>query len=345
MGLLASNLTEEAILEAIRARRTFYISPNGQNMALVMRANGYWMGSAIPHTGTISFVIRVYDPNAPNNDQLRLRLYDNGVPVIATTQSTSASVDWYTWTPTISGVLGHYYYAEAYYNGWWIPAYSSPIWVEQPPVAEAGVSQLVATGAVVTLDGSSSWDPDGDALVYQWDQDSGPALSLNQDNVALVTFTAPVTPGEAVFRLTVTDPGSLSDTDTTVVTITDKPILSISKSGPISVEPGELITYTLTVTNDGSTAATGVVITDAVPNGATYVSGGTLMPGNVVSWTMPSLAANGGVAQVTFTVTAPQGIANADYRVSSAEGVSAVGDVTVFTNWRDIYLPVIMKVQ
>jgi uncharacterized repeat protein (TIGR01451 family) len=212
-------------------------------------------------------------------------------------------------------------------------------------VAEAGVSQTVAPGAVVKLNGSSSWDPDGDALAYQWSQESGLAVSLNQDNTAQATFTAPDTLGDAVFRLTVTDPGGLSGTDTMVVTITDKPVLSITKSGPTVVGPGELITYTLTVTNSGITTATNVVITDAIPAGATYVSGGTPMPGNVVSWTGLDLAANGGVAQVTFAVTATQGIANADYRVSSAEGVSAVGSVTVFTNWRDIYLPVIMKTR
>jgi uncharacterized repeat protein (TIGR01451 family) len=342
MGLLASSLTEEAILEAVRARRTFYVSPNGQNVALVMRANGYWMGSAIPNTGTINFVVNVYDPNATGN-RLRLALYDNGVRVLVTSLSTYPGTAMYTWTPGITGKLGHYYYAEAYYDDWWIPAYSSPIWVEQIPVAEAGAAQTVRPGVVVTLDGSSSWDPDGDALAYQWSQDSGPLASLNGANTAQPTFIAPDTLGDAVFRLAVTDPGGLSDADTTVVTVTDKPILSITKSGPATARPGELITYTLTITNSGATTATGVVITDAVPVGATYIDGGTLVSSNVVSWELSSLAANEGVNQVTFTVTANQAIANLDYRVSCAEGVSAVGTVPVLTNWRKYYLPIMMK--
>jgi uncharacterized repeat protein (TIGR01451 family) len=146
-----------------------------------------------------------------------------------------------------------------------------------------------------------------------------------------------------VFRLTVTDPGGLSDTDTTEVTITEQPILAITKDGPVTVEPGKYITYTLAVTNSGITPATEVVITDAIPAGAQYVRGGTLMPGNVVSWTRSTLAAGGGVTQVSFVVTTTQGIANGDYRVSCAEGMFAQGDVTVFTNFRKIYFPILMK--
>jgi uncharacterized repeat protein (TIGR01451 family) len=339
VGLVASGLSREAILDALKARRTFYVSPNGQNFALTMRANGYWMGSAVPDTSTLNFTITAHDPNASGRP-LRLALYDNGVRVVEASLSGAVS---YVWKPGVPARLGHYYFAEAYYDDWWVPAYSSPIWVEQIPVAEAGAAQTVAPGAVVTLDGSSSWDPDGDALAYHWSRESGPLVSLNGGNTARPTFTAPDTLGNIVFRLTVTDPGSLSDTDTTVVTVTDKPILSITKSGPTTARPGELMTYTLTITNSGITTATGLVITDAVPVGATYINGGTLVSSSVVSWELLSLAAYGGVAQVTFMVTTNQAIANVDYRLSCAEGVSAVGAVPVFTNWRKYYLPVMMK--
>jgi len=278
MGLVASALTKDGLLEAIRARRTFYVSPSGQNVALVMRANGYWMGSAIPETSTINFSITVYDPNA-DGAMLKLALYDNGVRVANTSLPTNSGTDSYTWTPTISGRLGHYYYAEATYDGWLYPAYCSPIWVERSPIAEAGRDQIVAPGTLVTLDGSSSWDADGDILAYRWTREGGPQVTLSQNNAAQVTFTAPVTLGQAVFRLLVTDPGSLSDDDTTGVTITDQPILAISKSGPQIVGPGDPITYTLSVSNSGISAATGVVVTDSIPAGANYGGGGTLMSG------------------------------------------------------------------
>ena len=166
---------------------------------------------------------------------------------------------------------------------------------------------------------------------------------MNNANSAQPSFVAPGTLGDAVFRLTVVDTGSLSSADTTMVSITAAPILSISKSGPAKAEPGELINYILTVTNHGITPANDVVITDAVPGGATYASGGTLRLGNIVSWTVPTLAANGGTAQVSFTVTAAQPIVNFDYRASCSGCTPATGSVAVFTNWGKIYLPVIHK--
>lgn len=39
---------------------------------------------------------------------------------------------------------------------------------ENPPIADAGTDRNVITGSLVTLDGSSSWDPDGDVLSYSW---------------------------------------------------------------------------------------------------------------------------------------------------------------------------------
>ena len=340
MGLLAPALTKEAILDALRVRRTFFVSPSGQRVALAMQANGYWMGSAIPNTAVINFTITVHDPDTPGS-VLYLNLYDNGTRIASAALPGTTVV---TWQPIVTGRLGHYYYAEAYHKGWLYAAYSSPIWVEQPPVAEAGASQTVAPGALVTLDGRASWDPDGDALAYRWTQTTGPAVSLNQTGAAQATFTAPAELGQLKFTLIVTDPGGLSADDLTTVTVTNEPILAIVKTGPAEAPPGARITYTLTVTNSGISTATNIVITDAVPVGAYYVNGGAWQPGNVVSWTLPSLPA-GELAQVSFVVTATQGIANRAYRVSCVEGVSASGQQAVLTNWRQYYLPIMMKMR
>ncbi len=339
MGVVAPALTREAILEALRARRTFFVSPDDRNLALVLQANGYWMGSAIPNTATINFVITAHDPD-PKGQPLRLALYDNGVRVASSTVLPSSQT--YRWTPAVTGRLGHYYYAEAYRDGWHFPAYSSPIWVERPPVAKAGPSQIVPPGATVTLDGRASWDPDGDALAYRWNQLTGASVTLSGANSDRPTFTALATLGDLDFRLTVVDTGSLTGQDQTRVTVTDKPILRISKQAPATTAPGELIVYTLTVTNIGISPASGVVITDVLPVGATYVGGGALS-GNIVTWTVPTLAANGGVTQVTFTVSAERGLANAYYGAACTGCVPAVGQAIIFTNASKIYLPVMFK--
>ena len=72
---------------------------------------------------------------------------------------------------------------------------------------------------------------------------------------------------------------------------------------------GDIITYTIEVTNTGLAAATNVVVTDAVPNGfagITNISAGGALAGNTVTWTIPSVGV-GQTATVTFdaTVLAP----------------------------------------
>ena len=91
------------------------------------------------------------------------------------------------------------------------------------PTADAGPDQLgVWEGALVTLDGSGSSDPDDDPLRYRWNQLSGQSVVLSSRNVVNPTFTAPQgLTADAVlsFRLLVTDPSTRFDSDTVTVTV------------------------------------------------------------------------------------------------------------------------------
>ncbi len=87
------------------------------------------------------------------------------------------------------------------------------------PVADAGSAQTVNAGDAVSLDGSGSSDPDGDALTYAWTQTSGPSVTLSGGNSASPGFTAPSGDGTLVFSLTVNDGTAGSAADTVVVTV------------------------------------------------------------------------------------------------------------------------------
>ncbi|RYP85914.1 hypothetical protein EKO23_11460, partial [Nocardioides guangzhouensis] len=93
----------------------------------------------------------------------------------------------------------------------------------QPPVAEAGPAQSVATGSTVTLDGTGSSDVNNDPLTYQWTQTAGPAVTLSSATAAKPTFTAPATAANLTFQLTVNDGQFTSPPDTVTVSVTAPP--------------------------------------------------------------------------------------------------------------------------
>jgi hypothetical protein len=91
----------------------------------------------------------------------------------------------------------------------------------QPPVADAGPDQRVNEGDLVSLNGSSSFDPDGEIISYAWgiedSDDDAPPISLSGQNTSIATFTAPtivggVSANSYLFELTVTDNDGLMDT-------------------------------------------------------------------------------------------------------------------------------------
>jgi choice-of-anchor B domain-containing protein len=90
------------------------------------------------------------------------------------------------------------------------------------PNAVAGAGQTVVGGAVVTLNGGQSNDPDGDSLTFQWQQTGGTPVSLSDATSAVAQFTSPTVTSDTMlqFRLTVTDPSNLSDAASTTVTVT-----------------------------------------------------------------------------------------------------------------------------
>lgn len=77
--------------------------------------------------------------------------------------------------------------------------------IKSPPIADAGVDQLVYEGDLVTLDGTKSYSPDNDSLTYFWTTPNG--IELSSDSAAKPTFIAPQIMKDTTytFALTVSD--------------------------------------------------------------------------------------------------------------------------------------------
>jgi hypothetical protein len=84
------------------------------------------------------------------------------------------------------------------------------------PIANAGTDQKVEVGDVVTLDGSTSSDPDGDKLAFHWIAPTG--IVLNSSSVAHPQFTAAA---EGIYRfvLVVNDGQADSEPDEVLITV------------------------------------------------------------------------------------------------------------------------------
>jgi hypothetical protein len=127
--------------------------------------------------------------------------------------------------------------------------------VNQKPVANAGPDQTKGEGTLVSLNGTGSMDPDGDALTYAWSQVSGPTVLLSDPSSATPSFTAPaVNPGgeTLVFQLVVHDGQLASDPDTVVITVqnvNDPPVCSLAQPNPASLWPPNHGMVPVSITN------------------------------------------------------------------------------------------------
>ena len=120
--------------------------------------------------------------------------------------------------------------------------------LNSPPVADAGKDQTTHAGDAVILDGTGSYDPDGDGFSYSWTLDAKPvgsSAALDDPSASSPFFVADKI-GEYRISLVVTDiHGSSSDPDEVVV--------STQNSAPLA-DAGEDQAASLwdTVTLDGS---------------------------------------------------------------------------------------------
>ena len=214
------------------------------------------------------------------------------------------------------------------------------------PTADAGIDQNVSIGTVVTLDGSASWDPDGNLVTYLWTLDSKPANSA----AAIVDASSPrpsLTPDQAgtyTASLVVIDSlNEKSVADQVVVTVNpvnknnapvavagpDQNVLvgatvELDGSGSVDAD-GDLLTYSWSITSKPAGSTAQLSYTDGVADdpAPTFVAdvAGVYVIGLVVG--------DGKTSTTPASVTVTAAVGNVAPVASAGDDVSTVVGTTV----------------
>jgi hypothetical protein len=98
------------------------------------------------------------------------------------------------------------------------------------PIADAGPDQTEDGDAAISLDGSGSYDPDGDQITYMWSFDTLPSgsnlasreapFTSNHTTTASTSFT-PDAVGTYIVKLTVADGSTVSAPDLVIITVSE----------------------------------------------------------------------------------------------------------------------------
>jgi uncharacterized repeat protein (TIGR01451 family) len=211
----------------------------------------------------------------------------------------------------------------------------------RPPVANAGADQTAECSsgeASVTLDGSASSDPDGDApLTYEWSENGNP-LGTGQS----ISVTLPL--GSHTVTLKVTDPSGDSSQDTVTVSVVDttRPVVTappavVVYTGPGAASCGTTVGDEALGTASAADACQGpglAVSRSGVPAGNFFPVGTT-----TITYSATDAAGNTGTATQSVTVvdnTAPAVAAPADISVgndpNSCSAVVNPGEATATDN-------------
>jgi uncharacterized repeat protein (TIGR01451 family) len=137
-----------------------------------------------------------------------------------------------------------------------------------------------------------------------------------------------------VARATTTTPESstANNRGTVATTVTPVADVQVTKTGPNTVNQGDTISYTITVTNVGPSGAADVVVTDTLPTNATFVdaTGGVTPSGGVLTFaTITNLSVG---SPVSFTVRVVAPLSSGASVVNTAAATSTTADPDTSNN-------------
>ncbi len=134
------------------------------------------------------------------------------------------------------------------------------------------------------------------------------------------------------------DPAVGGATDPTRTLIASAPAWRVLKtvqdmtSATPGVLAGDVLRYTLTVKNIGTESATGVTLSDAIPNFTTYVAGSTRLNGNLVADPAAGVSALPGGMSINAPGNTTPGVMRADATVTPSNVATITFDVRVNTS-------------
>lgn len=165
------------------------------------------------------------------------------------------------------------------------------------PIANAGPPQIGVPPGTITLNGSGSYSPDGDALNYSWVQVNGPNVAITGANAAKATFTAAGSTSYG-FTLTVTDQvtGLTASANTTVTTQRSLTVVRFSAT-PSQIASGQSSTLSWNVPNATSVSISGVG-SNLNPSGTATVS-----PTTTTTYNLTATGQGGQTITASVTVT------------------------------------------
>ena len=186
------------------------------------------------------------------------------------------------------------------------------------PVADAGPDQIGVESGAIMLDGSASYDPDGDPVTFAWEQVSGPVVALASVTSSQTGFTAEE--GQTYhFRLTVKDDHGGVGTDSVIVSTAESRITIKSFTAePLEIRIGEKTNLGWDVLNATEVEISGIGPVD--PRGGSA----TVSPTETTTYTLTARNSRREVTQ-TVEVTVDSEITILRFTAKPSQFLSGLG--------------------